>query len=337
MRKKNLLTSILPASVKKVDIEDRINSGIKLAICEPDPGKSIEIILEFLGKELHGERAYVFERNPDGGDDNTYEWVDEGVTPEKDNLQNLPPCVCECWYRYFSEGKNIMFDDIEKMLPLDPIQYQNLKRQNIRSIAVVPLCNDDDIIGFYGIDNPPVHNMEQTLNALRSIGYFIASMIKRRDIVNRLREIGLHDQLTKLGNRHAMNEYFFNITDDQSLGVVYCDITGLKRTNDTMGHKVGDELICRASESLRSAFGEYGLFRLGGDELLAICKDVDEETLNKRVELLRKRSAENSVNLAIGAVWHDHCRNGLQELIDEAETLMYKEKENYYRSIGTDR
>ncbi len=112
---------------------------------------------------------------------------------------------------------------------------------------------------------------------------------------------------------------------------MYCDITGLKRTNDTMGHKAGDELICRASESLKSAFGEYGLIRLGGDELLAVCADIDEDTL------LRKNSVENSVNLAIGAVWNNNYRNDLQGLIDEAETLMYKEKDNYYQKAGIDR
>ena len=33
----------------------------------------------------------AIEKNEKGGDNNTYEWVAEGVKPEKDNLQNLPP------------------------------------------------------------------------------------------------------------------------------------------------------------------------------------------------------------------------------------------------------
>ncbi|MDE6764648.1 MAG: sensor domain-containing diguanylate cyclase [Oscillospiraceae bacterium] len=318
------------------ELEKRVNDGIKHAACETDPDKSLNIILEFLGKTLKGERAYIFEKNTHG-DDNTYEWTAAGVTPEKDNLQNLPPEVCENWYRYFSENKNVMFDDIEKMRRDDPLQYENLKGQNIRSIVVVPLYDDNRVIGFYGIDNPPGQALEQTLNMLQIVGYFISSMIKRRDMINRLREISLCDWLTKLGNRHAMDEYISGIDENKSLGIVYCDITRLKRINDTMGHKKGDELICRAADSLKSAFGGHGLFRIGGDELLAICVDIDEYSLHGRTKLLREKAAENSVNLAIGAVWKRNHENDVQKLMSEAEKLMYSEKSKYYRRAGIDR
>ncbi|MDE6852390.1 MAG: diguanylate cyclase [Lachnospiraceae bacterium] len=318
-------------------LEARINAGIKHATCEPNPDKSIDIILEFLGRELNGERAYVFEKNSLGGDDNTYEWTAAGVTTEKDNLQNVPPEVCENWYRYFNENKSIMFDDIEKMRYDDPLQYENLKNQKIHSIVVVPLYDDYQVMGFFGIDNPPKQNLEDTVNMLQIVGYFISSMLKRRNMMNQLREISLLDQLTQLGNRHAMDNYTFRIKSDHSLGLVYCDITGLKRTNDTLGHKMGDQLICRAAESLRSAFGEYGLFRVGGDELLAICVDIDKDAMQDRIELLRKETVENSVNLAIGAAWEANYENNLQKIMSEAEKLMYQEKREYYRRSGIER
>ncbi len=319
------------------DLEKRVNDIIKHAACEPDPDRSLEIMLEFLGKTLNGERAYIFEKNQSGGDDNTYEWTAAGVTPEKKNLQNVPPEVCENWYRYFRENKNIVYDDIEKMRDEDPLQYENLKNQNIRSIVVVPLYDDDRATGFYGIDNPPKQALEQTLNMLRIVGYFISSTIKKRDMMNRLRELSLQDQLTKLGNRRAMDEYIFSLGSGKSLAVVYCDITRLKLMNDTMGHKMGDELICRAAESLRAAFGEYGLFRIGGDELLAVCTDIDEDDFQNRIKLLREKAAENSVNLAIGTAWKENYENDLQRLMNEAEKMMYKEKSEYYKKSGLDR
>lgn len=319
------------------ELEKRVNNGIKQAACEPDPDKSLDIILEFLGKTLNGERAYIIEKNILGNDDNTYEWTAVGVTPEKDNLQNLQPEVCENWYRSFKEEKNVIYDDIEKMRYDDPLPYEYLKSQNIRSIVVVPLYNDNKVIGFYGIDNPPKHTLDQTLNMLQIVGYFISSAIKRRDMMNQLREISLCDVLTKLGNRYAMNEYIAGIGSNKNLGIVYCDITRLKYTNDTMGHKAGDVLIFRAAECLRIAFGEYGLFRIGGDELLAVCVDIDEDTMKSCTELLRKKSAENSVNMAIGMVWKENYENDLEKLVGEAEKLMYKEKSEYYRTSGIDR
>lgn len=319
------------------NLEACVNEGIKRAACELDPDKSIDIILEFLGKGINGERSYIFEKNLSGGDDNTYEWVAAGITSEKDNLQNVPPEVCANWYRCFCENSNIMFDDIEKMRYDDPLQYENLKSQNIHSIVVVPLYDDNHLIGFYGIDNPPKQDVEDALNMLQIAGYFISSLLKRRNMMNQLRELSLHDQLTTLGNRYAMDEYISNIESDTSLGIVYCDITGLKRMNDTMGHKMGDELICRASESLKSAFGEYGLFRIGGDELLAICVGIDGDTLQNRIEFLRKKSVENSVNLAIGSALEEKFENNLQKLMSKAEKLMYQEKKEYYRTTEIDR
>ena len=61
------------------------------------------------------------------------------------NLWKLVPLFCS--------NKNILFDDLEKMREDDPLQYENLKRQNIHSIVVVPLYDNDAVMGFYGIGN----------------------------------------------------------------------------------------------------------------------------------------------------------------------------------------
>lgn len=326
------------------DLESLVNNGIKFAMGEPDPNKAIAIILEFLGKALGGERAYIFEKNSLGNDDNTYEWTAAGVTPEKDNLQDLPPEVCANWYKNFGENKNIVVEDIEEIRSSDPLQYKNLKRQNIHSIVVVPLFTDNKVTGFYGVDNPPKQHMNYALNMLQIVGYFISATIKRRDMVNELRDMSHTDRLTRLGNRYAMDEYVAEIDESDDVGVVYCDITGLKRANDTYGHKKGDELICRASFMLKSVFEEYGLFRMGGDELLALCRNISENELAERVKRLRdilgnqvEKSNEAAVVMAVGSVWGKAENKNIKLLMREAERLMYEEKSEYYRRSGIDR
>ena len=79
------------------NLETVINEGLRVALLEETPDQSLEVLLEHLGKALHGERTYIFEQNEAGGDDNTYEWVAEGVGPEKENLQNVPAEVCASW------------------------------------------------------------------------------------------------------------------------------------------------------------------------------------------------------------------------------------------------
>ncbi len=141
------------------EMEQMVNETLRTALRAKKKEKSLRVVLESSGRVLNGERAYIFEKNRLGGDDNTYEWVAEGVAPEKDHLQNLPPEICGVWYRQFHENKNMVFENIEDMKEEDPLQYENLKKQNIVSIAVVPLYDDAKVIGFYGVDNPPVNTL----------------------------------------------------------------------------------------------------------------------------------------------------------------------------------
>ena len=168
------------------NLEAIINEGLRVALLEETPDQSLEVLLAYLGKALSGERTYIFERNSSGGDDNTYEWVAPGVRPEKVNLQNVPPEVCASWYRNFSIGGHIVINDLEDIRQSDPLQYENLKQQDIHSLVVVPLFDDNRIIGFYGVDNPPVKALGYTSNMLQTAAYFIVSSLRRRNLVREL-------------------------------------------------------------------------------------------------------------------------------------------------------
>ncbi len=168
------------------NLEAIINEGLRVALLEETPDQSLEVLLAYLGKALQGGRTYIFEKNAEGCDDNTYEWTAPGVRPEKENLQNVPPEVCASWYRNFSIGGHIVINDLEDIRFSDPLQYENLKQQDIHSLVVVPLYDDDRIIGFYGVDNPPVKSLEYTSNMLQTAAYFIVSSLRRRNLVREL-------------------------------------------------------------------------------------------------------------------------------------------------------
>lgn len=170
------------------NLETIINEGLRVALQKETPDQSLEVLLEHLGKALNGERTYIFEQNESGCDDNTYEWAADGVQPEKENLQNLPPEVCANWYRNFSIGKHIVIKDLEEIRETIPLQYEILKQQNIHSLVVVPLYDGKKIIGFYGVDNPPAKLLEYATNMLQTAAYFIVSSLKRRNLVRELQK-----------------------------------------------------------------------------------------------------------------------------------------------------
>ncbi|MDE5893528.1 MAG: diguanylate cyclase [Acetatifactor sp.] len=320
-----------------MNLETRINEGLRIALQQETPSQTLDVLLEYMGKALGGERTYIFERNERGCDDNTYEWVANGITPEKDNLQNVPAEVCANWYRNFRIGRHIVIKNLEDIRESDPLQYENLERQNIHSLVVIPLYNEGEIIGFYGIDNPPEKSLDYASNMLQIMAHFIISSLKRRNLIRKLKEMSYYDQLTQMGNRYAMSEYIGKLQNEQSLGIVYCDVTGLKQTNDQKGHDAGDKLITDACECLKKSFGEYGLFRIGGDELLAICAEIGEGELWQGVEQLRKNLQDKSVHMAVGGIWEKDSRSGVERLITEAEKRMYKDKAAYYKKHGIER
>ncbi len=170
------------------NLEAVINEGLRVALLEETPDQSLQVLLEHLGNALNGERTYIFEQNESGCDDNTYEWVAEGVEPEKDSLQNVPPEVCASWYRKFRVGKHIVIGSLEDIRETESLQYENLKRQGVHSLVVVPLYDGKKLIGFYGVDNPPVRSLEYASNMLQTAAYFIVSSLKRRNLVRELQK-----------------------------------------------------------------------------------------------------------------------------------------------------
>ena len=318
--------------------EALINEALRNALQAPDPDTSLKIAIEYLGKALGGERVYIFEKNAEGRDDNTYEWVAKGVSPQKDNLQDLPPEVCAGWYRIFSEDRCVVIRDIEDIRTKNPLQYEILKRQDIFSVTVVPLCEDGRVIGFYGVDNPPAESLHYISNMLQIMGHFMESLLKMRNLVRNLQRMSYLDQLTQIGNRYAMEEYTEDMRPEESVGIVYGDITGLKRVNDAEGHVAGDHLILSSCACMKTVFGDaYKLFRIGGDELLAICVGISETDFRERVEKLKKIMAESSVNMAVGADWRSTNTDGISAVLAAAEAQMYEDKADYYRKAGIDR
>lgn len=331
------LSEIEENSADYRNMEVALNRSIRVALRQETMDQTLQVLLEFVGKTLKAGRAYIFERDDRNYDSNTYEWVAKGVTPEKDSLQNLPPEICAGWYQKFDEDQSVITEDLETMKDADPQMYELLLRQNIHSLVVVPLYDDGKVIGFYGVDNPPARYFRLVSEMLQIVGYFIVSSLKQRNLVRELEVMSYSDPLTTLGNRYAMEKYIRQADHTKPIGVVYCDITGLKRVNDSEGHSAGDRLIRRCCECLKRVFAGNGLFRIGGDELVVLCSGINEKELYRKVGELKAELAENNAAMAVGAAVMVPEEVGEDHLLTEPERRMYQDKAEYYRNTGLDR
>lgn len=312
------------------DNEAMVNEGLRISLAASTPETSIAILLEYLGISLKSERVYIFEETDKDVFDNTYEWCASGVEPQKENLQGVAYDVVSLWFQKFLKGENVIIKKLENIRENDPAVYEYLKPQNIESLVVAPLVNEKKIIGFFGVDNPPEQYLENITTLLQILGHFIVSLLHRRNHVRRLEELCFQDQLTGLGNRHAMNDYINSLDPQLSVGVLYCDVMGLKRTNDQKGHLEGDNLLIRASECLRKTFGDYALFRIGGDEFLALCEGISQRELDEKVEALKQEMKTRNALMALGRVWRSDGNENMDQLMKEADGLMYEDKRAWY-------
>jgi diguanylate cyclase (GGDEF)-like protein len=314
--------------------ENMINEGVKIAMMGDSPENSMHLFLEFIGKSLKSDRVYIFEKNEEETFDNTYEWCAQGVTAEKDNLQGIPYSAVKLWLDAFQVKKEVIIKNLEDERETHPVIYDYLKPQNIDSLVVSPLTINNDIIGFYGVDNPPEDQLEDISNLLVIMGQFISSMITRRNLVSKLQNLSYFDQLTGLLNRHAMNEFLEGeLREPSSVGVAYCDVMGLKSVNDTKGHEAGDLLLVRAADSVRQVFAGDWMFRVGGDEFLIIALGRDRNEFENKALLLDEKARINGATMAVGFVWTDAYKGNADELVSKADREMYLKKREYYKRL----
>lgn len=310
--------------------ETMVNEGLRLSLAAHTPEKSITVLLEYLGQSLKSERAYIFEETGRKTLNNTYEWCANEVLPQKENLQDVPFEVVSMWYQRFAKGESVIIKNVENIKEEDAAVYEYLMPQNIHSLVVSPLVNEGKIIGFYGVDNPPEKFLEHIMTLFQILGHFLVALIHKRNHVRRLEELCFEDQLTGIGNRHAVHDYFEKLNAGHSVGVLYCDVMGLKKTNDSMGHKAGDQLLIRSSECLKKVFKEYELFRVGGDEFIAVCAGIEEQELNRRIEQLKCEMKDHNAPMALGCVWRADSKEKIDKLLTLADNRMYEDKRKLY-------
>ncbi|MCR5667405.1 MAG: diguanylate cyclase [Eubacterium sp.] len=129
-----------------------------------------------------------------------------------------------------------------------------------------------------------------------------------------------------------------------SFTIYVFDVNGLKKMNDSKGHEYGDMLIKDAALNIRAIFGGKQVYRVGGDEFVAIAKEQSEEEVRRCLacfdEHLRAFNLENDrydEDLAIskGAASYNPERDvEFATVFTRADEQMYLCKAKYYEKHG---
>lgn len=117
---------------------------------------------------------------------------------------------------------------------------------------------------------------------------------------------------------------------ENKFAVAVCDVNGLKKVNDTLGHQSGDEYIREASRLICELFQHSPVFRTGGDEFAVILTGRDYENRQHIMQRLHETSVENiglgKVIVAGGLAEFTKEDDSVQSVYERADQLMYQEK-----------
>lgn len=317
------------------DTLHQLNRERVLIRCARTLGLELEVkdalnrLFEIVGDYYKASRTYLFEIDYTAKTtSNTYEWVAEGVTAEIDNLQNVPIESIQPFLNMFEEKGMFYITDLDDEISKDTMTYHILQAQGIHSLLAVPVVKEEKIVGFLGVDDPKDNIRDFDL--LTSVLYFIENDLEKRQVMGQLAQLSFEDTLTGLYNRNRYNEVrkTYKKKAPDKLGIIYMDLNGLKKANDTYGHDYGDKLIRKTAKVLKKVVGKDA-YRIGGDEFVAICSGIEQVDFEMKIAELRQRAAKEEIAVSIGTSWREENVQ-IKEQLQEADRLMYEEKKIYY-------
>lgn len=189
---------------------------------------------------------------------------------------------------------------------------------------------------------------EGKVSMINRMATFIKVTTTELEEANRkLSEMAVVDGLTGVGNKTAYLQKIHSLDDairrgTASFTVYVFDLNGLKEINDKYGHESGDMAITDAAEVLKTVFGKENLYRIGGDEFIAVfdgMKKPDTERcfadLEKAMRSLDLTGKLYKEPLAIAKGAAAFCPGEDKEYRDvfrRADQFMYEEKTAYYKT-----
>ncbi|WDE13322.1 EAL domain-containing protein [Thalassomonas haliotis] len=183
-------------------------------------------------------------------------------------------------------------------------------------------------------------NIDVIRDENQCISNFVAvfsDISQRKETEAELRKLANTDTLTGLPNRSFFQANQLQLVKNKTPhALLVFDLDNFKKINDSMGHQVGDVLLCKVAERMVSASRKQDtVYRLGGDEFSIIIEETNDihtiTTIAKNIldtiaQPLKLKNQEIVLYSSIGIVLYPEDGATPQELLKNADTAMYHAK-----------
>ncbi|HID73692.1 MAG TPA: PAS domain S-box protein, partial [Thermoplasmata archaeon] len=204
---------------QRLDLEDLIMTISNDFINVPSNKIDAEIdhALLLIGEFSGVDRSYVFQFSADGGTmSNTHEWCAEGIISYIGDLQDIPVDRFPWVVRRMREKEVVHCDDVAELPPEAGPEREELERQGILSIVLVPMSLRGEVIGFVGFDAVRGRQSwsDESIALLRIVGDIFANALDRKRTEEALR---MSEEKYRATVETSINSIFMADPDTKSL------------------------------------------------------------------------------------------------------------------------
>lgn len=296
---------------------------------------AINNLLEKIGHFTKADRAYIVDEK-DGCYYNTYEWCNEGIEPQINQLQNLRAEDMPYWIPKLSSGESIFIEDLENVKETMPVEYEILKPQNIHTLIVFPIILSNTLKGFIGVDNPNIKDAKDVIRLLAALGSYLGTTRENAAVYAKLEYRLNYDSLTKAYNRYGFYKNAQKLIKEHT-DTEYClilsDIKSFKLINEIYGENIADKILIDEVNIIRQKMkGNSVLGRLNGDIIaMVIPKEyLSEKEFSDMIKLLSDRYSNKNFRLHIylGVYYIKDVNETIRQMVDKVSLVIMKSKGN---------
>ncbi len=131
-----------------------INQSLTRITLEPDFDRAVNEMLRIIGENAGADRSYIFHYTADDltRADNIYEWVRDGVKPEREHLRDVDMTQFPAWSHALENRQDITIPDMDH----PPAEFEfvaiGFRKQQIRSLLACGIWLDNRLYGYVGLD-----------------------------------------------------------------------------------------------------------------------------------------------------------------------------------------
>ncbi len=301
--------------------------------------ESLKVLGEFFGID----RSYIFKISEDKKTmSNKFEWTAPGIKSQKDRLQNLSTEKFNWWFKRLNNRETIVIESVAELEAKAAPEKEILREQDVSSLVVMPILIGEDLYGFFGFDlvDSELNFSQPVLNQLKIFTDVITTAISKHLDNLKIRELSYYDSLTGLYNRRFFEVELERLDSKRQLpiSILMADLNGLKIINDSYGHKMGDQMLKKAAEILKSSLREEDILaRQGGDEFIILLPQTDQKTSAEIIQRIKEKTGkidglELPLSIAVGQATKFSPEEDIGEVIKAADNQMYENKLSESRS-----